>query len=175
MYCPRAAASGKQRLDLLATAPSISSADPSLPLTHDDQHTTAAGCVRDADAMLDIGTPTRTFLVIGAGQSLVPVRVIDGVVHEDARLADCFTGLLGRVVARLVEIDAIEAGVASQTKSFGPRRASCLPPLWRSCPACRTGESASQRAASQWPWRPIVPHSAPCLSELPVRQSQRLQ
>ena len=56
---PEGRCQGKQCLDLLATAPVDLLGRSVVPLANDDQHTAAAGCVRNANAMLDIGTRPR--------------------------------------------------------------------------------------------------------------------
>ena len=97
---PRAAASGRTCLISCRHRSSISSAGPSPACTDDEQDAAAARGVRHAQAVFDVGPAAGPFFLLGAGQPLRPVRVIDGVVDEHARRPDGLAGLLGRVLGR---------------------------------------------------------------------------
>jgi hypothetical protein len=71
--------------------------------------------------VLEIRPAAVAFLIFFVREPLLPMGVVHCVVDEDARFAHGGAGLLGRVLAGLVEVHAIEAGLARQAQPLGRR------------------------------------------------------
>jgi len=96
------------------------------PAAHNDQHTAAAGGVRDAQAVLDVLTALGALFFLVAGESLGPVGVVDRVVDEHAGLAHGVPRLLDRELARLVEVHPVEPRLGGQLQPVHDRQLLAL-------------------------------------------------
>ena len=75
----------------------------------------------DAQAVLEVGNGGGPVVGIRAREPLAPMLVVDGVMDEDAALANRSAGLARRDPTSLVEIDAVEAGIGRHLQSLDKR------------------------------------------------------
>lgn len=69
--------------------------------------------------MGEIFTALVAVLLFFAGQALVPMSVIDGIVNENARFLDGGARLFGGEGTGFIEINSIETGIGSHFEALG--------------------------------------------------------